>query len=91
VWIPPGAHSVEAATPEPGPRLLRLNGELRAARRVSATTIEFSYQSAARAIAVLDRTPVKLQIDGTDAGMSKAGPATLVLPRGQHVVTVLTE
>jgi hypothetical protein len=91
VWIPPGAHSVEVAAPNPGPRLTRLNGELRAARTLSATTIEFSYQSAARAIAVLDRAPVKLQIDGTDAGMSKAGPTTLFLPRGQHVVTVLTE
>ena len=91
VWIPSGAHSVEAATPQPGPRLLRLNGELRAAAMVNATTIEFSYQSGARAIAVLDRTPVKLQIDGTDARMNKAGSATLLLPRGQHVVTVSTE
>jgi hypothetical protein len=91
VWIPPGAHSVEAAPSQPGPRLLRLNGELRAAALVSATTIEFSYQSAARGIAVLDRAPVKLQIDGVAAEMTKAGPATLVLPKGQHVVTVTTE
>ena len=91
VWIPTGAHSVEPAASQPGPRLLRLNGELRAALTVNATTIEFSYQSTARAIAVLDRTPVKLQVDGTDARMSMAGPATLLLPRGQHVITVLTE
>jgi hypothetical protein len=70
---------------------LRLNGELRAASAINATTIEFSYQSTARAIAVLDRPPIKLRIDGTDAGMDKAGPATLLLPRGQHVVTVSTE
>jgi hypothetical protein len=91
VWIPAGAHSVEAAITQPGPRLLRLNGELRAASAVNASTIEFSYQSAARALAVLDRTPVKLQIDGADAGMSKAGPNTLLLPRGQHVISVTTE
>jgi hypothetical protein len=91
VWIPPGAHSVEAAGSQPGPRLLRLNGELRAASAINPTTIEFSYQSAARAIAVLDRTPVKLRIDGTDAGMNKAGPTTLLLPKGQHVITAVTE
>jgi hypothetical protein len=91
IWIPAGAHSVEAANSQPGPRLLRLNGELRAASATSATTIEFSYQSAARAVAVLDRTPIKLQIDGTEAETNQAGPNTLLLPRGQHVVTVTTE
>lgn len=91
VWIPAGAHSVEPAAPQSSPRLLRVNGELRAARIVNTTTIEFSYQSTARAIAVLDHAPTKLQIDGADAGMNHAGPATLLLPRGQHVVTVSTE
>ncbi|HUI79345.1 MAG TPA: hypothetical protein VLY24_15570 [Bryobacteraceae bacterium] len=91
VWIPPGAHSVESAATRTGPRLLRLNGELREASAPNGTTVEFSYQSAARAIAVLDRAPVRLQVDGTDTPMLQAGTTTLVLPRGQHVATVTTE
>ena len=91
VWIPRGAHSVESAAAQPGPRLLRLNGELKAASAANARTIEFSYQSDARAIAVLDRQPANLKIDGTDSAMNSAGPTTLLLPRGQHVITVTTE
>jgi hypothetical protein len=91
VWLPAGSHSVELAPPQSGPRLLRLNGELRAARAVNATTIEFSYQAAARAIAVLDRPVRRIQVDGADEAPVRAGPATLLLPRGQHVITVYTE
>ena len=67
-----------------------LNGELKSARTVDAETIEFAYQSQARAIAVLDGPPAKLQIDGEDAAPQMAGPKTLLLPRGQHFVTVTT-
>ena len=51
---------------------------------VDATTIEFSYQSAARAIAILDRAPSEPR----DRRRARAAqlPA-LLLPRGQHVVT----
>ena len=58
---------------------------------MDAHTIEFTYQSASRAIAILSRAPVKLQIDGVDEALKLAGPATLLLPRGQHVVTLTTE
>ena len=85
LWLPAGAHTIETAPPQPGPRLLRLTGELKAARCVDAGTIEFTYQSQSRAIALLDRRIHKLQIDGEDA------PPTLMLPRGQHVVSVTVE
>ena len=91
VWLPAGPHAIEAAPPNAGPHLLRLNGELKAARRVGARGLEFSYRSASRAIAVLDRTPRSLQVDGADEAPVLAGPATLLLPRGQHVVTLTTE
>jgi hypothetical protein len=68
-----------------------LNGDLKAARAVDANTSEFTYQSAARAIAILSRVPVKLQIDGADEAPKWAGPYTLLLPRGQHVVTLTTD
>jgi len=84
LWLPAGPHTIEAAPAVPGPRLLYLNADLKAARAVAADTIEFTYQSQARAIAMLDRPAIKVQIDGEDAGVS------LMLPRGQHVVTVVT-
>jgi hypothetical protein len=91
VWLPAGAHSIEAAPAEPGPRLLRLNGELKAARSLDAHSIEFTYQSSARAIAVLDRTPRAVEIDSVPATPKSAGPNTLLLPRGQHIVTLTIE
>ena len=91
VWLPGGAHSVEHASSQSGPRLLHLNGELRSARVVDVKTLEFSYRSTSRAIALLDRRLQKIQIDGTEASVSMAGNATVLLPRGQHLVSIITE
>jgi hypothetical protein len=91
VWVPPGAHSVEPAPRQNGPRLLRLNGELKSARVLSGTSMEFSYRSPGRALAVLDRPPKRIEIDGADEPPRTSGAATLLLPRGQHVVTVFVE
>jgi len=68
-----------------------LNADLKAARLESASTIEFSYQSAARAIAILDRPAARIQIDGAAAALVRAGPNTIFLPRGQHIVTLSIE
>ncbi|MGD0773088.1 MAG: hypothetical protein ABSC05_09730 [Candidatus Solibacter sp.] len=91
LWLPGGPHAVEPAPRSAGPRLVHLNGELRAARAVTANSLEFTYQSASRAIAIFSRKPVKLQIDGVEETPKLAGPATLLLPRGQHVVTLTTD
>jgi hypothetical protein len=85
VWFPAGAHTIEPApAAQAGPRLVYLNGDLKFARIIAPHTLEFTYQSQSRAIALLDRAARKIQIDGEDA------PLSLVLPRGQHVVTVVT-
>jgi hypothetical protein len=91
LWLPGGPHAVEPVPLPAGPRLVYLNGDLKAARAIDAKTIEFTYQSASRAIAILSRLPVKLQIDGTDEAPKWAGPHTLLLPRGQHFVTLTTD
>jgi hypothetical protein len=91
LWLPAGAHSVGPSTHQPGVRLLYLNGELRAARILDSATIEFSYRSSARAIAVLDRAPRRLEIDGNVEPVAQSTPTTLLLPRGQHLVTVTAE
>jgi hypothetical protein len=90
VWLPPGAHTVEAGPAALKLHLLRLNGELRAARG-SGGGIEFSYKSAGRAIAILDASPRRMQIDGVEEAPQMAGPTTILLPRGQHVVTMAIE
>jgi len=91
VWLPAGPHSVEPSDRPRGARLVRLNADLKAARAVNATTIEFSYQTTARAIAILDRPPRRTEIDGAEEPLQRAGPNTILLPRGQHVVTITTE
>ena len=92
VWLPAGPHSVEHGPAQSqsqsqlAPRLLRLNGDLKAARYSRTDTIEFSYRSPGRAIAILDRTPRLVELDGSPFPAPKS--AEILLPRGQHVVTV---
>ena len=87
VWLPAGAHSIEPARETAKMHLVRLNAELKASR-VNSSGIEFSYESAGRAIAILDQPPRHVQIDGLEQVLVFAGPSTIFLPRGQHVVTL---
>ena len=91
LWLPSGPHAVEPAAPAAGPRLVQLTAELRAVHAAGAHGIEFSYQSAARAIAIVSRKPVGMQVDGVAQPLTLVGPVTLILPRGQHVVTLTTD
>jgi hypothetical protein len=91
LWLPPGTHAIEPAQEEACVHLVRLNGDLQAAGRVSTTSIEFSYQSTARAIAVFDRRPIDILLDGAKEPLELAGPRTILLPRGQHIVTITSE
>ena len=49
--------------------------------------IEFAYQSSARAMALLERAPARLEIDGVQHAPDMAGNV-LLLPRGQHLVSL---
>ena len=91
LWLPPGAHSVDRDSGEAGLHLVRLNADLQAARRLNANSLEFSYQSTARAIALFDRNPLRVLVDGAEEPLQLAGPKTILLPRGQHVVTITSE
>jgi hypothetical protein len=90
VWVPAGIHTVEPGQAY-GPRLLRLNGELKSAGAVGTADIEFTYESASRAIAVLDRPVRLLRVDGIPESVRAAGPNTVLLPRGRHLVTMATD
>jgi hypothetical protein len=91
VWLPGGRHEVRPAAGNLSLRLVRLNGDLKAARVVNPRVIEFSYRSDARAIAVFDRPPVEVRVDRISRALCESGPRTVLLPSGEHVVTASVE
>ena len=86
VWLSRGMHAIEPAEKQPPNRLLDFNGELKSAVTI-AGGIEFSYESNTRAMARLEHAPKTLEIDGAESKPEFAGDI-LILPRGQHLVTV---
>jgi hypothetical protein len=88
LFLPAGAHSVEAGGNSPALRVTQFNGELTSAQSVDGHAIELSYKSSARAFAVLNHKPARLEIDGAQIAAEFAGPNTIALPRGQHIVTI---
>lgn len=88
VWLPPGAHSVEPSAKTLPLRLLDFNGDLKTAAATPQGDVEFSYQSNARALAVLNQPPRRLEVDGAELPMQVDGNV-LVLPRGQHLVKLI--
>jgi len=92
LWLPSGPNVIEPAPKDAGPRIVDFNGDLRSAS-ASAAAVEFSYQSNARAIAVLNTKPARLEIDGERADLKLPQSGTnfiLTLPRGQHLVQLDT-
>lgn len=92
VWLPAGGHVVEQAPATAGRgRVVAFNGALDFAQYLPDGRIELSYHSQPRALAVLDRAPVSCELDGARIELPRAGPLTLLLPPGQHVVTIQVE
>ncbi len=91
LWLPAGPHAVEASAVVAGPKLVSLTGELKAVRPAGPNAIEFTYQSGARVIAIVSRKPVSMQIDGEERAVPAVEGNVLLLPRGQHVVTLTTD
>ena len=90
LWLPAGPNVIEPAQKDPAFRMVDFNGNLRSAN-ASAAGLQFSYQSNARAVAVLNTRPTKLEIDGSasDQTILESGSSFVVmLPRGQHVVQI---
>lgn len=88
VWLPAGRHAVAAGVQPIPARLLRLNGDLRVARALPGPALEFTYQSSARTIALFDLQAHQVTIDGAIVKPERAGPHALLLPRGEHAVTI---
>jgi hypothetical protein len=88
-WLPAGVHTIEPAAAATPMRVLDLNAELKSAGAIDGG-IEFAYQSTARAMAVLDRAPARVELDGADFPPAMLG-RVLILPRGQHIVSLLVK
>lgn len=91
LWLPPGPVAVEASPAQLPMRVLDFNGDLKSAA-VLGGVVDLAYASSGRAIAVLDRRPVSIEIDGARANPTvlEAGPGrfAVLLPRGQHLITL---
>jgi hypothetical protein len=90
LWVPAGTHQIEASTEAHPIRLIDFNGDLKAARALP-NAIEFTYESSARAMAMLDKKPARVEVDGRESSVVSFQSSVLMLPRGQHRVTVLAE
>ena len=68
--------------------MIDFNGDLRSAGVIN-DGLRFTYESSARALALLNARPRKIELDGAPSN-PKLGAAgrgfVLTLPRGQHVV-----
>ena len=85
LWLPPGPCAI-AATPKDVPmRVLDFNGTVHSA---SATPkgVELAYESTSRAIAILAARPSRVEVDGL--AVASGTGTQLMLPRGQHLVTI---
>lgn len=90
LWLPAGQHQIEPATRPPPGRVLHLTGDLKSAH-VADNTVVVSYRSSARAIALLDRRPMQVTIDGAIVEpdlLAAKRHWSLRLPRGHHEVTL---
>lgn len=90
VWLPAGRHTVGPAEVSPGARLLYLNADLLGAA-VAGDAIEFEYRSRAQAIALLDKEPQGIFVDGQAASIPVLKGTkhwSLFLPKGSHRVRV---
>jgi hypothetical protein len=90
LWLPAGPNVIEPAAKDPAVRMLDFNGNLRSAS-TSPGGLEFSYQSNASAVAVLNLRPSKIEVDGTPTQQTiieSGANFVVMLPRGQHLIQI---
>lgn len=90
VWVPAGAHVIESAPSDPPLMVTSFNGDLKSAS-VANGRVDFSYESSARAFAILSQTPAWIEVDGDRQPLTTMKDNVLMLPRGQHLVTLGTQ
>jgi hypothetical protein len=92
VWLPAGVHTLEAASAAAGWRVLDFNGDVRSAERLEGGGVMLAYSSSSRAIAILERRPAAMELDGVETApelVASGANWALLLPRGMHTVRIL--
>jgi hypothetical protein len=89
VCLPAGTHvvSISDCSGASRPRLIKLNGNLVSARYGGDRTVEFSYDTPRRGLAIFSSAPSSFQVDGGES--MKAQDAWVSLPRGSHKIRAL--
>ncbi len=87
--LPPGPHALEPAAKRDAIAITDLNATLKTAA-VDGKRVQFTYLSDSRALARFDRRPATMEVDGASfpTGCLEGSNCTLVLPAGEHRVTV---
>ena len=88
LWLPAGAHSVVGTEEVPSVRVMEFNGGLLGAEVRSDGATVVRYQGASRSLALLDRRPSSVLLDGRPEGFRFEGDRTLLLPPGRHEVVI---
>jgi hypothetical protein len=86
VWLPAGPHVVEPAELPPV-RVERVTADLASAVALP-DGVQFSYRSSARVYVRVSERIRKVEIDGEVVDAKWVNDRTLVLPRGQHIVSL---
>lgn len=93
LWLPPGEHTIEPSEAAPPLRLVEFNGELKSAL-VTGDGLIFSYECKSRALAAFSKPVKRLEIDHRPVEPKLwvfEETWILVLPPGQHLVSVSAE
>jgi len=89
VWLPSGSHTLESAAAPPS-RILDFNGDLKSAS-VSNDRVQLVYASSSRAIAILEKRPSVVSVDGAETPLELLPSDenwALLAPRGSHTITL---
>jgi hypothetical protein len=87
VWLPAGVHKLSPLAAGPDTRILDFNGDLQSAEALPEGTLQLAYSASSRAIAILEKRPSALELDGAESvpELLASGPNwALLLPRGRH-------
>ncbi len=90
-WIPSGVHTLEPGENRGFPAVRYVNADLKSARVIDTETVELTYQSSSRGIAIFERSPIQLKVNGRTSPLTLAGPHTLFLPSGANTVQILVQ
>lgn len=91
IWLPSGNYTLQSSSNPPPVRLLDFNGNLGDVSLASGT-LKFHYTGTLRALAIVDRLPSAIRINGAAANITVSeykGRYSMVLPPGDNTIEVV--